>query len=71
MLMPRGWFWVANALSALVWAPMLLFAGDAVGEASDRLIGSTNTFIVVFGALTVIGIAGVVWAAMRAARSRT
>jgi membrane protein DedA with SNARE-associated domain len=70
MEMPRGWFWLANAGSALVWAPMLLFAGDAVGEAGDRLIGSANTFLLVFGGLTVIGIAGAVWAAMRATRAK-
>jgi membrane protein DedA with SNARE-associated domain len=71
MHMPRGRFWAANIASALVWAPMLLFVGDAVGEAGDRLIGSTNTIVVVFGALTLVGIAGVAWAALRAARSKT
>jgi len=71
MRMPGGWFWVANIASALVWAPMLLFAGGAVGEAGDRLIGSADTVVVVFGGLTLFGIAGVVWAALRAARSKT
>jgi len=70
MKMPRGWFWAANVGSALVWAPMLLFVGDAVGDVGDRLIGSTNTFILVFGGLTVLGIAGIVWAALRAVRSK-
>jgi membrane protein DedA with SNARE-associated domain len=70
MKMPRGRFWLANVLSALVWAPMLLFAGDAVGEAGDRLIGSANTFILVFGGLTVLGIAGIGWVALRAARRK-
>ena len=70
MLMPRGRFWVANVTSALVWAPMLLLVGDAVGEVGDRLIGQTNTVLVVFGGLTLIGIAAIVWAAVRAARSR-
>ena len=70
MLMPRGRFWFANVTSALVWAPMLLFAGDAVGEIGERLIGSTNTVLVVFGGLTLIGIGAIVWAAMRAARSK-
>ncbi|HEX3954442.1 MAG TPA: DedA family protein [Stellaceae bacterium] len=68
MRMPRGRFWFANATSALVWAPMLLFAGDLVGEAGDRVIGSANTVLLVFGGLTVIGIAGAVWAALRAGR---
>jgi membrane protein DedA with SNARE-associated domain len=71
MRMPRGRFWIANIVSALVWAPMLLLVGDAVGEAGDRLIGSANTVILVFGGLTVIGIAGVVWAVLRSARSNT
>jgi membrane protein DedA with SNARE-associated domain len=68
--MPRGRFWVANFASALVWAPMLLFVGDAIGDIGDRLIGATNTFVLVFGGLTVIGIAGLAWAALRAARSK-
>lgn len=71
MRMPRGRFWVANIVSALVWAPMLLLVGDAVGEAGDRLIGSGNTVVLVFGGLTVIGIAGVAWAVLRSARAKT
>ena len=70
MQMPRGRFWFANVTSALVWAPMLLFAGDLVGEAGDRLIGSANTVVLVFGGLTLFGIAGIVWAALRSARSK-
>jgi len=70
MKMPRGRFWFANVASALVWAPMLLFAGDAVGAAGDRLIGSTNTFVLVFGGLTLFGIAGVIWAMLRTARAK-
>jgi membrane protein DedA with SNARE-associated domain len=70
MLMPRGRFWVANVTSALVWAPMLLLVGDAVGEVGNRLVGQTNTVLVVFGGLTLIGIAAIVWAAVRAARSK-
>jgi membrane protein DedA with SNARE-associated domain len=68
--MPRGRFWLANITSALVWAPVLLFAGDVVGEAGNRLIGSANTFVLVFGGLTLFGIAGVVWAMLRAGRAK-
>jgi membrane protein DedA with SNARE-associated domain len=68
--MPRGRFWVANIASALVWAPMLLFVGDVVGDAGDRLIGSANTVILVFGGLTLLGIAGAIWAALRSARPK-
>jgi membrane protein DedA with SNARE-associated domain len=70
MQMPRGRFWIANFTSALVWAPMLLFAGDMIGDVGDRLIGSANTFVLVFGGLTAFGIIGLVWAALRAGRSK-
>jgi len=69
--MPRGRFWLANVTSAIVWAPMLLFAGDAVGDVGDRVIGSANTVLLVFGGLTVFGIVGVVWAMVRSGRSRS
>ncbi len=71
MKMPRGWFWFANVTSALVWAPMLLFVGDAIGDIGDRAIGSTNTFVLVFGGLTLFGIVGLVWAMLRGGRSKT
>ena len=71
MQMPRGRFWFANVTSALVWAPMLLFVGDAVGEVGDRLIGSANTVLIVFALLTVFGIIAVVWAMMKSGRSRS
>ncbi len=71
MRMPRLWFWIANIASALVWAPMLLFVGDAIGDLGDRLIGKTSTFVLVFGGLTLFGIAGAVWAVLRAARSKS
>ena len=70
MRMPRGAFWIANVASALVWAPMLLVAGDLVGEAGGQVIGKTNTIVAVFAAIVVLGIAGGVWAAVKAARSR-
>jgi hypothetical protein len=40
------------------------------GKIGDRLMGSANTFIVVFGGLTLFGIAGIAWAMLRAARSK-
>jgi membrane protein DedA with SNARE-associated domain len=69
--MPRGWFWLTNIASALVWAPMLLFVGDAAGDLGERLIGETNTFVLVFGGLTLFGVAGIVWAMLRAARPKS
>jgi membrane protein DedA with SNARE-associated domain len=71
MRMHRGRFWFANVTSAVVWAPMLLFAGDAMADVGDRLIGSANTMLLVFIGLTVFGIGGVVWAAVKSARSKT
>jgi membrane protein DedA with SNARE-associated domain len=71
MRMPRGRFWFANVTSAIVWAPMLLFVGDAVGDVGDRLVGSANTVLLVVAGLTLFGIAGVVWAALKSGRSKT
>jgi membrane protein DedA with SNARE-associated domain len=67
--MPRGWFWFANVTSAIVWAPMLLFAGDAIGDVGDRLIGSGNTVLLVFGGLTLFGIGAMAWAFLKSGRS--
>lgn len=66
--MPNGWFWFANTTSALVWAPMLLFVGDAVGQAGDRVIGTGSTALLVFAGLTLFGLAGAAWATWRARR---
>ena len=71
MLMPRSRFWVANATSAFVWAPMLLLAGDLIGELGERLFGSVNAVLAAFVGLTLFGVAGAVWAALRAARSKS
>ena len=70
MQMPRGSFWVANIASALVWAPMLLFVGSAVAEAGARLIGPSNTFVLVFGGLTLFAIVGIGWAVWRSVRPK-
>ena len=71
MRMPGERFWVANVTSAIVWAPMLLFVGDAVGDIGGSLVGSANTVLLVFAGLTLFGIAGAIWAALKAARSKT
>lgn len=71
MQMPRGRFWFANITSAIVWAPMLLFVGDAVGDVGDHLIGSANTVMLVAGSLTAFGVFGVIWAMLRPGRSRS
>jgi membrane protein DedA with SNARE-associated domain len=68
--MPRGLFWLANVTSAIVWAPMLVFAGDTVGDVGDRLIGSGNTALLVFGGLTAFGIIAMLWAMLKSGRSR-
>ena len=71
MRMRRDRFWLANVTSALVWAPMLLFAGDAMADVGGRLIGPGNTVLLVFVGLTVFGIGAAVWAAMKSARSKS
>jgi len=71
MQMPSGRFWVANVTSALVWAPMLLFAGDALGRAGEQFVGTTDMVLLVFGGLTLLGIAGIAWAMLRAGRAKS
>ncbi len=70
MRMPRGLFWLANITSAIVWAPMLVFAGDTVGGVGDRLIGSGNTALLVFGGLTAFEIIAMLWAMLKSGRSK-
>jgi membrane protein DedA with SNARE-associated domain len=70
LLMKRGWFWFANVTSALVWAPMLLFVGDVIGDAGEWLIGSTSVGLLVFGGLTLFGIAVVLWVVVKSGGSR-
>jgi len=42
-----------------------------LGDIGDRLIGSANTVLLVFGGLTVFGVIAVVWAMMKSGRSRS
>ncbi len=69
MRMDRQRFWLANIGSALVWAPMLLLIGDAVGEVSDRVVGADSGVVLVLGALTLFGVVGF-FLALRTARSK-
>ena len=68
--MERGSFWLANVTSALVWAPMLLFVGNVIGEAGKWLIGSTPGALLVFGSLIIFGGAVAFWTLVRYGRSR-
>ena len=71
MRMPNGRFWIANVASALIWAPMLLIAGDVVGDIGESLVGSANLVLLIFGGLALFGIGGVVWALVRSRRPRS
>lgn len=70
MQMSPRLFWLANVTSALVWAPMLLLAGDALGDAGDKAVGAENTVLLLFGGTTLLGIGVVLWAAFRAVRPK-
>jgi membrane protein DedA with SNARE-associated domain len=70
MQMSPRLFWIANVTSALVWAPILVLAGDVLANASERLIGSENTVLLLFGGMTLFGILAALWAAFRAARPK-
>jgi membrane protein DedA with SNARE-associated domain len=68
--MPPERFWIANIASAVVWAPMLLFVGDVAGRIGTRLFGSSDVVVVLLAAVTLFGIAGVVWAVLRSRRAK-
>ena len=70
MQMPSGRFWIANTISALVWAPLLLFVGDRAGRLGGRLIGTENVVVLVLVGVVLLGIVGFVWALLRAGRKR-
>jgi membrane protein DedA with SNARE-associated domain len=70
MRMSPRLFWIANVTSALVWAPMLLLAGDALAGIGEKLIGSEGTVLLVFSGTTLFGIGAALWAAIRAARPK-
>ena len=70
MRMSPRLFWLANVTSALVWAPMLLLAGDIIAYAGERIIGSKHTVLLLFGGMTLFGIVACLWAAFRAVRPK-
>jgi membrane protein DedA with SNARE-associated domain len=70
MRMSPRLFWIANVTSAIVWAPMLLLAGDALAAIGEKLVGTESTVLLVFGGTTLFGIIAMVWAALRAARPK-
>jgi len=66
--MPADRFWLANIGSAVVWAPMVLLAGDLAGEIGARLIGRANFFILVIGGVLMFGAAGLAWILLKLRR---
>jgi membrane protein DedA with SNARE-associated domain len=70
MRMSPRLFWIANVTSAIVWAPMLLLAGDALAGVGEKLVGTESTVLLVFGGTTLFGIIAMLWAALRAARPK-
>ncbi len=70
MRMSPRLFWAASVTSALVWAPMLLLAGDVLAGAGEKVVGPENTVLLVFGGMALCGILASLWAAFRAARPK-
>jgi membrane protein DedA with SNARE-associated domain len=55
--MAPGRFWAANILSALVWAPSLVLAGDVLGRVFDRLLRWPPELLASLAALTLVAAA--------------
>jgi membrane protein DedA with SNARE-associated domain len=58
MRMPTGRFWLANAGSAILWAPMVLFVGDMIGEVGARLFGRDVALPLVIAAALAVAAGG-------------
>src|SRR3954452_6086551 len=71
MRMSPRLFWIANVTSALVWAPVLVLAGDVIADAGARVVGSNNMILLLFGGMALFGILAALWAAFRAARTKS
>lgn len=63
--MPRGRFWVANVLSALIWAPALMIPG-AVAEYAVGLAGVHRTWKIALAVAGVVAVTALIWFARRA-----
>ncbi|MGD9616164.1 MAG: DedA family protein [Alphaproteobacteria bacterium] len=70
MRMSPRLFCTASVISALIWAPMLLLAGDALAGAGERVVGPENTILLVFGGMVLLGVLVALWAAFRAGRAK-
>jgi membrane protein DedA with SNARE-associated domain len=70
MQMRSDRFWVANLGSAIVWAPALLFAGDAADAIGEDLMGRANFLALLLGGLLLFGTAGVIGALLMLRRPR-
>lgn len=62
--MPRGRFWSANILSALIWAPALMIPGAVAGYAVG-LMGVHRYWKVALAVAGVVVLAGLIWTARR------
>lgn len=63
--MPRGRFWVANILSALIWAPALMIPGAIAGYAAG-LLGAHKTWKIALAVAGVVAAMALIWFARRA-----
>lgn len=68
LAMPSDRFWFANIASAVVWAPLLLFAGELVGKIGARMLGSGNPVLVLAVGAALAAIGGAVWLWARSRR---
>lgn len=55
MQMPYERFWLANIGSAVIWAPVLLFAGDMLGKIGEHLMGRDDFLILIIGGVLSFG----------------
>ncbi len=70
MQMPSDRFWIANIGSAIIWAPILLAAGDVVGEIGGHLMGRANFLVLVVAGVLLFGAGSAILLLFRLRRGR-
>ena len=60
--MRPGRFWLANVVSALIWAPVILLPGAAIRDSLDRWSGGERIVpVTVLGLIALSAVAWVIW----------
>ncbi len=66
--MPADRFWFATIASAVLWAPMLLYLGNALALIGERFFGSQALLLILFAGFVFVAALAGLWAFLRPRR---